>query len=29
MLRIDWNYHSNAIDGNTLHLREQLASYDG
>lgn len=28
MLRIDWNYHSNAIEGNTLRLREQLASYD-
>lgn len=28
MLRIDWNYHSNAIEGNTLTLREQLASYD-
>jgi Fic family protein len=28
MLRIDWNYHSNAIEGNTLTLREHLASYD-
>lgn len=28
MLRIGWNYHANAIEGNTLCLREQLASYD-
>jgi Fic family protein len=28
MLRIGWNYHSNAIEGNTLTLREHLASYD-
>ena len=28
MLRIDWNYHSSAIEGNMLRLREQLASYD-